>query len=30
MEVELLFHVPRSRKLIDIYQPYVEQARAAP
>jgi hypothetical protein len=26
MEVELLFHVPRCRKLIAIYQPYIEQA----
>jgi hypothetical protein len=27
MEIELLFHIPRSRKLIEIYQPYLEQVR---
>jgi len=27
LETELLFHVPRCRKLIDIYQPYIEQVR---
>lgn len=26
MELELLFHLPRSRRLIEIYRPYVEQA----
>lgn len=28
METELLFHLPRSRRLIDVYQPYVDQALA--
>jgi hypothetical protein len=26
LETELLFHLPRSRRLIEFYEPYVQQA----